>query len=326
MATDRLRFRNIDNTGFSANSNTEGGRLVNSDGSINLRKTGMPFWQRISFYHTLLRMKRSHFFLSIILFYTSINIFFATVYYIIGVEHLAGVDSSNGTFDQIMAAFFFSSQTLTTVGYGHVAPTGLMANIVASSESLLGILAFAVVTGLIYGRFSRPRAFILFSGNMLIAPYREGRGLMIRMATYKNNHLTEAEAQLTVALHTQENGKMVTKFYPLPLEINKINSLAINWTIVHNITPESPLFHHDCDALMARKMEVMLYVRAFDDHFSNTVQQRTSYTCEELVYGARFAPMFERSENGDYTILSLDKINAYEPVELPEIAMAEENS
>jgi inward rectifier potassium channel len=145
---------------------------------------------------------------------------------------------------------------------------------------------------------------------------------MLRLATYKNNHLTDVDAQITVALHLQENGKTVTRFYPLPLEFSKINSLALSWTLVHHITEESPLYQFSKETLHEAKMEVMVYVRAFDDHFSNTVQQRTSYTAEDLVYGARFLPMFERSADGSYTLLELDKINLHETATLKEEIMA----
>ncbi len=314
---NRFRLMNIDNTGFGTNSSVEGGRLVNPDGSNNVKKRGLPIWERISFYHALLQMKRSHFFLTIMLFYTATNVFFASIYFLVGVHNLSGIPHSESVFDELLAAFFFSSQTLTTVGYGHVAPTGLITNAIASTESLIGILAFAVVTGLIYGRFSRPRAFLLFSSNALMAPYKDGRALMVRMATYKNNHLTDVEAQLTIALHVDENGKVVTRFYPLPLEMSRISSMASSWTIVHNITEESPLYNYDLKALSEAKAEVMVYVRAFDDHFSNTVQQRTSYLSSQVSFGARFIPMFQRSDDGTYTLLDLSKINAHEPADLP---------
>ncbi len=317
-ANYKQRLRDIDNTGFGPNSSIEGGRLVNPDGSNNLRKRGIPIWERTSIYHTLLRMSRPMFFLAIFLFYTTANFFYATMYLLAGMENLTGVDSGRGWFNNFMEAFFFSCQTLTTVGYGRVAPTGLLANIIASSESLLGILSFALATGLIYGRFSRPRAYLVFSPNILVSPFRDGKALMLRVATYKNNHLTDVEAQMTLALHVKENDKVVTKFYPLPLDISKINSLALSWTIVHKIDEDSPLFHYTRALVAETKMEVIVNIKAFDDHFSNIVQQRTSYSWTQVIYGAKFLPMFERAESGAYTILALDKINEHILVPMPE--------
>lgn len=319
MAThhNRQRLKDIANTGFGPNSNVEGSRLLNPDGTANLKKRGIPVWERTSMFHTLLRMKLRHFLLSILLFYTFINIVFATLYFFVGVHNLIGVDVAHSVGEQFIEAVFFSSQTLTTVGYGHVAPSGMLTNAIASVESLVGILSFALVTGLIYARFSRPRAYLLFSPNILIAPYKDGKALMLRTATYKNNHLTEVEVELTLALHVHEHGKVLTKFYPLKLEFSKVNSLALSWTIVHNIDEDSPLYNYSAEDMAEGKMEVIVFMKAFDDHFSNVVQQRTSYTYQQLVYGAKFLPMFERATSGSHTVLELDKINAYEMVTLP---------
>lgn len=318
----KINQSDIGNTGFTANSNAEGGRLVNPDGTNNLKKTGLPFYERISIYHSLLRMSRINFFLAIFAFYTAINVFFASIYFIIGVDHLSGISSSGSFVRRLLEAFFFSSQTLTTVGYGHVAPEGLVANFVASIESLFGILAFAVVTGLIYGRFSRPRAFLAFSDNIIVAPYKGGKAIMVRTATYKNNHLTDAEAQMTLALHVEEEGRMITRFYQLHLEIAKVTSLALSWTIVHPINEDSPLYNLSKQQMIDSHMEVIVNIKAFDDHFSNTVQQRTSYTYKQLVYGAKFIPMFERGHKGDYTLLELDKIGSYVSAEINENVFA----
>lgn len=317
LPNNKQRLRNIDNTGFGPNSNVEGGRLVNPDGSTNVSKRGIPIWERISIYHSLLEMDRRLFLGTIFLFYTVINLCFATIYFTIGVEHLSGANADATTFGKFMEAFFFSSQTLTTVGYGHVSPSDTLANSVASVECLTGIISFALVTGLIYGRFARPRAYLLFSRNVLIAPYKDDKGLMLRTATYKNNHLTDVEAQVTLALHLKEDGKMVTKFYQLQLEFAKINSLALSWTIVHHINEESPLYNYTKQEILDSKAEIIVGIKAFDDHFSNIVQQRTSYTSSQVIYGAKFLPMFERAQDGSRTILELNKINAYELIALP---------
>jgi len=312
----KQHIENIQNTGFTAQSGVEGRRIANKDGTINIKKTGLPFWQHLSLYHSLLRMRRLNFLLSIFLFYGFVNVIFACVYLLIGVDSLIGGDSQQ--MHGFLRAFFFSSQTLTTVGYGHVSPTGIATNIVASLESFIGILSFAVVTGLLYGRFTRPKAYLKFSENALIAPHKGTKALMFRTATYKNNHLTDVEAQLTIAFHLTENGNRVTRYYPLKLEINRVNSLALSWTLVHLIDEESPLYGMGYSDMKETDFEVLVFLKGFDDHFSNTVQQRSSYTVDEIVYGAKFLPMFRRAEDGSGTVLELDKLNAFEQAEVRE--------
>lgn len=315
MARERYT-RSIDNSGFGSNTGAEGRRLVNKDGSLNLKKTGVSFLNRLSWYHVLLRLSRPKFLFAVFCFYTAINLFFASIYMAIGPEHLSGTVAATSFSEQFQRAFFFSSQTLTTVGYGHISPSGLTANIVASLESFIGIMSFALVTGLFFARFSRPKAYLVFSDNMLVSPYKEGRAMMLRVAAQRNNHLTDAEAQVTTAFHVTENGERVTKFYQLPLEITRVNSLALSWTLVHALDESSPFYNMSESDLRESRLEVMVTVKAFDDHYSNTVQQRTSYTADELVYGAKFRPAFRRSEDGGATLLELDKINDHIPVAL----------
>lgn len=314
MGTSRnKRLKDLDNSGFSGNTSTQGGRLLNRDGSTNLRKTGMPFFMRFSMYHSLLKMSSARFLLMVFLFYTIINLIFACVYLAIGIDKLSGTSAGSNFFINFSQAFFFSSQTMTTVGYGHVAPSGLVANTIASIESFLGIMTFALVTGMFYARFSRPKAFIRFSENFIIAPYKEGKAVMFRLATYKNNELTDVEAQVTLAMQTNEHGILMTRFFPVKLEIARINSLALSWTCVHPIDEDSPLFNMRKKDLVDSNIEIMVTIKGFDDHFSNTVQQRTSYTFHEMVYGAKFLPMYERSSSGEFTELRLNKVNDYIP-------------
>jgi inward rectifier potassium channel len=250
--------------------------------------------------------------LTIFVFYGMVNFLFACIYCIIGVDHLNGIVATTPS-EQFGQAFFFSAQTFTTVGYGHISPSGFWASFVASVEALFGLLSFAIATGLFYGRFSKPKAHILFSENAIIAPFQDGKALMMRISPYKNTNLTEAEAKVTLGMRVKENGQEFNKFFTLDLEYDKINALTLSWTLVHPITEESPLYGFKEEDFKNLKGELLLFVKAFDEMFSNTVAIRTSYVFDEIVYGAKFIQMFENSHN-DKTVLYVDKLNAYEKV------------
>lgn len=317
----KTKTTTVDNTGFSNTSGTSGARIVDKNGSVNVRKTGIPFFEQISLFHSLIRMSSGKFLFTVFLFYAITNVFFATIYMLVGVENLQGiVANENDLLSGFQQAIFFSSQTLTTVGYGHISPVGLLANIVAAVESFVGILSFAMVTGLLYGRFTLPKAFLKFSENILVAPYKGQRALMIRFATYKNNHITDVEAKMTVAYRAMEDGKKVSKFFTPRLEIDKITSLALSWTLVHVLDENSPFFDMGKEELLNADYEIMYHIKGFDEHFSNIVQQRYSYTREEMIYGAKFLPAFYSEQDGSTTVLELNKLNLHEPATVPEPA------
>lgn len=311
------KAKSEDNTGFGANSSYNAGRFINKNGIANVRKTGLGLLERYSLYHTMLALPRWKFFVAIFCFFIMINIAFAFIYYTIGVDQLEGI-SLGSAIHNLGEAFFFSAQTFTTVGYGRISPTSFLTSSIAAMEALTGLLSFAVVTGLFYGRFSRPRAFLRFSENMLIGPYKEITGLMFRMAPYKNNQLTEAETKLTMAMQMEENGKMMNKFYTLDLEISKVTALTLSWTVVHAIDEKSPLYNLTQEDLLNIKIEFIVYVKAFDEAFSNTVIGRTSYTGKEIIYGALFKRMYEADKGGNSTILFIDRLNDMERAELPD--------
>ena len=303
------------NTGFGSNSSNYGGRFLTKNGNANVRKDGIGFIESISWYHTMLNIPRWKFLFIILLFYVVVNLFFAILYFLIGVEHLNGI-TANTNLEKFGQAYFFSVQTYTTVGYGNINPTGFLASFVSSIEALIGLLTFAIATGLFYGRFSRPSAFVRFSENAIIAPYQNGKALMFRLAPYKNTNLVDAEMRLTLGISVEENGVVVNKFYTLPLEMERVNALTLSWTIVHPIDEESPLFGFKESDYKNIQGEFLVFFKTFEDMYSSTVVKRTSYTFSEVVYGAKFVSMFTRSSQNDKTLLHLDKLNAFERVKV----------
>ena len=300
------------NSGFGTNANSYGGRFVNKNGTPNVEKRGMHLLRRISWYHTMIEMPNWKFMLILFSFYIVINFIFAVIYYAIGIEHLDGIAQSQSALTQFGQAYFFSAQTFTTVGYGHISPTGFLTSALSSAEALIGLLSFAIATGLFFGRFSKPTAFLKFSHNALISPYKEGKGLMIRLVPFKNTNFTDAKAKVTLGMSVEENGVKTNKFYALELELDTINALSLSWTLVHPITKESPLYHFTEDDFKKIHGEILVFITTFDDMFSNTVAARTSYTFDEVIYGAKFKTMYNRSKDGSRTILHLDQLNQYD--------------
>jgi len=303
------------NTGFGSSSANNAGRFYNRNGKVNVIKKGVNILDRYSWYHTMLAMPTMKFLLLIFSIYIFINLIFAAIYYMIGIEHLSGVNAGS-TMRSFSEVFFFSTQTFTTVGYGRISPTGFITSAVATFEAFLGLLSFAIATGLFYGRFSRPQAFLKFSHHALISPYKDGIALMFRMSTYKNNSLSEAEVKLTAAMQIEENGKRMNKFYPLGLEISKVNALTLNWTVVHSIDEKSPLYNLNQDEMKNANMEILVFAKAFDEVFSNTVMTRNSYITDEIIWGAKFKIMYYPNHDKTKTILDLDLIDDYEKIDL----------
>lgn len=307
------KFKEDKDTGFGNSSNNQGSRLVNTDGSYNVKLHGLPLFRRLNIYHELITMPWWKFGLIVFFGYFIMNTFFAAVFMTVGMEEIEG-DRGISFWEHFADAYFFSSQTLTTVGYGRQNPIGLAANIVAAVECLVGLMSFALMTGLLYGRFSRPKAMLNFSKNMVIAPYANGEGLMFRIANTRSNQLIECEAQVLLSVSIDEGNRSQRKFIPLKLERNKINSLALSWTIVHPIDDESPLSSYTIEELAENDGEFIFNFKAFDEVYSQTVHTRSSYRIHDIVQGARFVNMYRKHPNGKATILDHDLINAHEKI------------
>ena len=235
------------------------------------------------------------------------------IYVALGVENLGLIHQPGHI--QFLNAFFFSAQTITTVGYGAIAPQGIWPNIVASFEAFIGLLSFAMATGLLYGRFSRPRAKLLYSENALIAPYQGSHGLMIRLANARSSQMIRVSARIMLSMVEEENNQPKRKFYNLTLEMDEITMLPASWTIVHPIDSESPLFGVSEETFIKSDPEIILSVDGYDETYSQQVHSRTSYKSEEVVFNARFAKILGRNNVGQATI-ALDRLSEIELVSM----------
>lgn len=289
--------------GFGTAAGTRPGeRMMNADGSMNIiRRNTLPF---DNLYFHLIRMSWSSFFASVLLIFVFANTVFASIYCCIGIEQLAGAVS--GSFwENFLQGYFFSSQTLTTVGYGAISPKGLGANIVASIESLAGLLSFALISGLMYGRFSRPRIHIEFSQNLLISPFREGQALMFRMVNARRSELIEVEAAVLMSYNeTSDDGSVARRYIPLELQLKKITFFALTWTIVHPLDEKSPLAGRTPEEIEAIQPEFVVIVKGIDEAYEQQVHTRRSYIFEDIVWNARFKPFLMRDGRGRQTVLT----------------------
>jgi inward rectifier potassium channel len=313
MAIHKRKINPEDDLGFGPQPVMKNQPLMNKDGSPNVRRIGLPFFNTANNYHTLITMSWTKFWLMVISAYIVINIGFAFIYMSFS-NGLAGTSGST-SFNHFMDAFFFSAQTISTVGYGRISPKGMGTNSVAALESMMGLLAFALATGLLYGRFSRPSAQIAYSKNILVAPYLENsKGLMFRLANLRRNMLIDLEIEIIFSYNEIVDGKAFRRFYPLEVERRKVSVLTLNWTIVHPLDENSPLVDMTQDDLIKSEAGFAILLRAFDDTFSQTVHSRTAYQAHEIVWGAKFIPVFDRDDDGRI-VLDLSRISEHELVE-----------
>lgn len=240
-----------------------------------------------------------------------VNTIFASIYFTLGPEHFGGILGA-GSFDKFLDLFFFSAQTLTTVGYGHVYPASNAISSVAAIESLTGLMGFALATGILYGRFSRPKAELLYSENVLISPYKDMTGLMFRVANTKQNELIEIEANVVISYSNLETNKR--EFIGLALERNKINFLTLSWTIVHPIDEKSPIFNVSLDELKKQDVELIILIKAINDTYSQTVYSRKSYKGENFVEKAKFVPVKPDTSKDRKIVISLTDIHKFDIV------------
>ena len=285
-------------------------RLLNRDGTFNSRRLGLPFLSSLSLYHNLLTISWPRFFALIVAGYLGTNTIFALVYLACGPDSLAGIAPSTvgGGF---WRAFFFSVETLATIGYGNVAPNGMAPHFVMTVESIVGLMSFALVTGILFARFSRPTAAVMFSSRAVVAPYRGVTAFMFRTTNARKNQLVELEAKV---LLSYIDGT-ARKYYQLSLERTRVVFFPMSWTIVHPVDEKSPMWGMTHEDLRRREAEFMILITGVDETFSQMVHARSSYKAEEIQFGHRFVNIYNPIDDDGTVSIDVRRLSDTEPAD-----------
>ena len=296
--------------GFGNKNYNESVRFLNQDGTVNIKRKVSDKHIGFDIYHWLLGISWPQFLALVFFSYVAVNTLFAIVYFSIGADKFGGMEVGAGS-EKFYQLFFFSAQTLTTVGYGHIYPNSPFVSSVAAIESMLGLMGFALVTGILYGRFAKPKADIQYSKDALIAPYGDNiTGFMFRIGNRKQNELIETECKIALAINN-----LVTKkreFHFLELERSQINFLPFTWTIVHPIDDKSPLYDITEPELEARDAEFVILIKSIADTYFQTVYSRMSYKPKEIVWNAKFTPMKQKPDKHGSISINLNEIHSYD--------------
>lgn len=268
-------------------------RLLNRDGSFNVKREGGKVLSSLNLYHFLLTIPWWQFFGLVTASYLLTNALFAAAYALCGPGTLAGPsDPTRGVSGRFLPAFFFSVQTLATIGYGQISPVGLAANLLVTFEALVGLLGFALVTGLLFARFSRPTAKILFSKTAVVTPYKGITAFEFRIVNARSNQIIELEAKVMFSTMTIRDGKHSRQFHDLTLERRRVVFFPLAWTIVHPIEDTSPLYGLTHQDLLDAEAEFLILLTGIEETFSQTVHARSSYKADEIVWNAKFRNVF----------------------------------
>jgi inward rectifier potassium channel len=244
--------------------------------------------------------------------FTAANLLFALGFFLDtgGIENVRSHD--------FIDLFFFSVQTMATIGYGKMEPITLFSNILVSIEALTGLLALALMTGLVFAKFSLPSARVRFSRYIVIGPRDGTNSLMIRMANQRANRILEAHIHVVLARQeVTAEGDEIRRLYDLETTRSHSAMFALSWTAVHQLTEGSPLFGATPESMAKCAPEIIVSITGLDETFTQTIHARHSYALDEIVWNARFADVLvlhpDGSRSVDYThfdeIITLTPVN-----------------
>jgi len=289
------------------------GRFLNRNGKPNSKKYGLGAQRAARFYLASLEATWPAFIGWMLGALLLMNGCFALAYIAIGSDALRGTDAL-GLADPFLRAFTFSVGRFTTTGTGAMVAYGSTANWLANLESFVGPTALVVGFGLLIARLTRPRMRLAFSDSAIIAPYEGGRGLMFRIVNLQPGELSDVQARVNLAWFEEINGVRERNFHELALERNSVEFFTLHWTIVHPITPASPLAGITPEALAASQAEFLIVVSALEETFSTRVSARSSYVWDEIRWDVKFASIFANGPEGVIAI-DVERLSRTEPLD-----------
>ncbi|ACK69049.1 K channel inward rectifier conserved region 2 domain protein [Gloeothece citriformis PCC 7424] len=251
-----------------------------------------PIWRDL--YHWLLRLSWTQFLMVIVLVYLGANFLFALIYL------TAGDGIANARPGSLTDAFFFSIQTLSTVGYGSMYPQTLYTQILVTVEILAGLVLIAIFTGLMFARFAKPTAQVLFSKVAVICPYNGIPTLMFRTANRRDGNIIEAQIQVSFLRNEiSSEGHQLRRFYDINLTRSRSPIFGLSWLVMHPIDEKSPLFGETPESLEAVEGELWVTLTGIEETFSQTIHTHYSYQISDILWNRRFVDIFSRQSNGD---------------------------
>lgn len=293
------RFKNRNREFGFGNSQFEfNERIVNKDGSFNIQRVGLSFFDRFSLFHFMINTKWLIFISIVISGYFLSASFFACIYLYLGAPQFNGIIATDLP-SLFWEFFFYSTQSFATVGYGRINPASTSASLVSSIDALMGVLYFAIVTGMLFARFSMPRTKVLFAENALIAPYQDGTAIMFRIANQLQQPLQNASIRVIVSILPKDQSN-TRQYLELTLERTEIVYFATSWTIVHPITEDSPFYNFSKTEFDLSEPEFMMQLKVYDPSYNQDVFINTSYRKEEFQWNKRYAPILMRGERNNY--------------------------
>jgi inward rectifier potassium channel len=254
---------------------------------------GQDYSRFTDFYHGVLTVSWPFFFLELLAAFIAVNLVFAVLY----LTDPHGIANAHpGSFAD---AFFFSVQTLGTLGYGVMAPRTFYTNLLVTVESFSGVLTIALFTGIIFARFSRPQARVVFSKVAVVTPFDGAQTLMFRAANQRGNSVLDAEVQVSLASqYVTREGVNMRRFQELRLVRPRNPLFALSWTIMHTLDETSPLFGLGLAEMLERDMELVVMLSGMDETINDRIYARHSYIAEEILWDRRFVDVVSITPSG----------------------------